>query len=118
MDWEIEYFETPAGNVPVLEWIEKMPEDEQALALGYIDQLEKLGTDAQRPLVRQIEGKVYELRWKAGGKQQRIAYFAASGRKIVLLHGFVKKGKDTPQKDKELALKRMKEHQKENAGSV
>lgn len=117
MEWEVEYYETPAGNVPVFEWIEGMPEAEQALTLGYIDHLARLGTEAKRPLVRQLEGKLYELRWKAKDKQQRIAYFAASGRKFVLVHGFTKKKKTTPQKEKELALKRMREYQNRSTGS-
>lgn len=117
MEWEVEYYETQAGNVPVFEWIEEMPADERALALGYIDQLELLGTEAQRPLVRRLEGKLYELRWKAKDKQQRIAYFAASGRKLVLVHGFTKKSKTTPQKEIELARKRMREYQSKSTGS-
>jgi phage-related protein len=112
MEWDIEYYETLAGNIPVLEWIEGMPEDEQGTALGYIEQLALLGMEAQRPLVRQIEGKLYELRWKAKNKQQRIAYYAASGKTFVLLHGFTKKQKTTPEKEKNVALDRMKDHQR------
>jgi phage-related protein len=117
MEWDIEYYETSAGNSPVFEWIEDMPGDEQALALGYIDQLALLGLEAQRPLVRQIEGKLYELRWKAKNKQQRIAYYAVSGRTFVLLHGFTKKQNTTPQKEKNVALNRMKDHQRRPKGS-
>lgn len=117
MEWEVEYYETLAGNTPVFEWIEDMPEDEQALALRHIDQLALLGTEAQRPLIRQLEGKLYELRWKAKDKQQRIAYFAVAGRKFVLFHGFTKKQRNTPRKEKELALRRMREYQSRSTGS-
>jgi phage-related protein len=117
MEWDIEYYETLAGNFPVFEWIGGMPGDEQAVALGYIDQLALLGTEAQRPLVRQLEGKLYELRWKAKNKQQRIAYYAVSGRTFVLLHGFTKKQETTPQKEKTVALDRMKDHQRRITGS-
>lgn len=109
--WDIEYYETGAGNVPVFEWIEQMSEEEQALALLHIDQLARLGVEAQSPLVKRLGDKLYELRWKAVNKQQRIAYFAASGRKFVLVHAFTKKQKTTPKKDKDLALKRMRDYE-------
>lgn len=67
--------------------------------------------------MRQLEGKLYELRWKAKDKQQRIAYYAASGRTFVLLHAFTKKQRTTPEKEKNVALKRMKDHQKRPRGS-
>ena len=47
--WQIEVYETEAGRSPVLEWIEDMTEEEVALALGYIEQLRELGTEARMP---------------------------------------------------------------------
>lgn len=57
--WEFEYHETEAGKSPISEWLKEMGEGGgQALALGYIDQLARLGSEARRPLVRQLEGKL------------------------------------------------------------
>lgn len=79
--WEIEYYETRSGNVPVFEWIRNLPGEEEGvgerekpetdrgLALWYIDQLALLGTEARYPLVRHLEGKLYELRWVASKRQ-------------------------------------------------
>jgi phage-related protein len=39
-----------------------------------------------------------------------VIYFAAKGRKFVMLHGFMKKSRRTPTKDLKLAKKRMKEY--------
>jgi phage-related protein len=110
--WSIEWFASEAGNVPVLEWIQDMPAKEQGLVLWHIDQLELLGMEARMPLVRPLGNKLYELRIRARGKNQRIAYFAASGRKFVLLHGFTKKQKTTPQKEMETALRRMRSYKR------
>lgn len=110
--WEIEYYETPSGRVPVLEWIEQMTPKERALALLHIEQLALLGTEARPPLVKSLGGKLYELRWKARDKQHRIAYFAAVGRRFVLLHGFIKKSRATPREDLELARSRMREYER------
>jgi phage-related protein len=110
MSWQIEYYETEAGRFPVLEWIEDMPEEDAALALGYIDQLSELGTDARMPLVKPLRNKLYELRWTASDKHHRIIYFAAPGRKFVMLNGFVKQRRETPPKEMAKALRRMRDH--------
>ncbi len=62
MSWQIEFYESQTGRIPVLEWIQDMTEEDRALALGYIDQLEELGTDARMPLVKPLGNKLYELR--------------------------------------------------------
>jgi Phage derived protein Gp49-like (DUF891) len=66
--WEIEYYETLAGRASVFEWIQGMLEEEQAIALWYIDQLALLGTEARPPLIDHLGEKLYELRWKAGDR--------------------------------------------------
>jgi phage-related protein len=110
--WSIEWLEMETGNVPVLDWIRDMSEKEQGIVLWHIDQLEHLGMEARMPLVRPLGDKLYELRIRAQGKNQRIAYFAASGRKFVLVHGFTKKQKTTPQREKEIALRRMRDYKR------
>lgn len=114
--WQIEFYETGAGNAPVLEWIEDMPEEDQALALGYIDQLARSGADARAPLVKPLGNKLFELRWKASDKQHRVIYFATSGRKFVMLHGFVKKQQGTPRKYVGLAMGRMRDYNQQKVG--
>lgn len=122
--WEIDYYETENGRVPVLEWIQNLPGEaekldegekpktDQGLTLWYIDQLALLGTEARYPLIRHLEGKLWELRWKASGRQHRIVYFAASGRKFVLVHGFIKKAQTTPKKELEKARNRMRDYER------
>lgn len=112
MSWAIEWFETEAGNLPVLEWLQDLSEKEQGLVLWHIEQLALLGLEAQMPLVRPLGNKLYELRIRTRGRNQRIAYFAASGKKFVLVHGFTKKQKTTPQSEKEVALKRMRDYKR------
>lgn len=109
--WGIEYFETASGRVPVLDWIREMTPEAQALALGYIDQLALLGTEAREPLVKPLGDKLFELRWTAEDKQHRIAYFAVKGHTFVLLHGIVKKQWKWSKKDLETTRKRMKDYE-------
>lgn len=114
--WQVEFYETEAGRVPVLEWIEEMPEEDRALALGYIEQLRKLGTDARMPLVKPLGNKLYELRWPSSNKQHRIIYFAAPGRKFVMLNGFIKKKQETPPKEIATALRRVRSYNQRAKG--
>jgi phage-related protein len=116
MSWKIEFFETPSGRAPVLEWIEGMDEEDMASALGYIDQLSELGTEARMPLAKPLGNKLYELRWPFGDKQHRIIYFAAPGQKFVMLNGFVKKRRETPPKEMQTALRRKREYNQRAKG--
>jgi phage-related protein len=110
--WEIEYYRSEAGRIPVLEWLEQMAARDRAMALLHIDQLALLGAEARPPLARSLGHKLYELRWKASSKQYRIAYFAAMGRTLVLLHGFVKKSQTTPKRELEVAQARMRDYER------
>ncbi len=49
--------------------------------------------------------RAVELRAGAG----RVFYFACSGHKLVLLHGYVKKSRRAPKREIEMALRRMAE---------
>jgi DNA-binding XRE family transcriptional regulator len=62
---------------------------------------------ASLPLVRHIEGKVWELREESQGNIFRLLYFLAPGRRIVLLHGFAKKTQRLPRRELEIALRRL-----------
>jgi phage-related protein len=47
-----------------------------------------------------------ELRSQAGGSIVRIFYTAVAGRRIILLHGFVKKSQKTPRRELAIAEQR------------
>ena len=58
------------------------------------------------PLVRKMETDLWEIRSKlSNGNISRI-FFTVKDCEIILLHGFIKKSKKTPQKEIDLALTR------------
>ncbi len=60
------------------------------------------------PLVRSLGRDLWEVRGSlTGGKIARVIFCVEEGR-MVLLHGFIKKSRKTPQKDIDLARKRYK----------
>lgn len=68
-------------------------------------QVERHGFDAVRVQFRQIEGKLWEIRVSA----HRVFYVLIEREEMVLLHAYRKQGQKLPLKEREVALKRMKE---------
>jgi len=71
--------------------------------LAYIGALEKYGTRIGEPVVKHIDGSIWELRPLAN----RIFFFYWKDNKFVLLHHFVKKTKKTPPREIEQARTKM-----------
>jgi len=63
----------------------------------------------REPLSKALGGSLWELRIRSGSDILRIIYTFAKGRKIILLHGFVKKKQKTPGKELTIARKRLKQ---------
>ncbi|MBI4321073.1 MAG: type II toxin-antitoxin system RelE/ParE family toxin [Chloroflexi bacterium] len=49
--------------------------------------------------------------WTTGRSQHRVLYFAAPGRRLVLLHAFTKKTPKTPPAEIKIAMRRMADYQ-------
>ena len=62
-----------------------------------------------KPLCDSLGGGLWEVRSNVSdGRIARVIFCIQEGR-MVLLHGFIKKTRKTPKKDRDLALKRQKE---------
>ena len=105
--WTIEYFVDDDGSVPVREFLDSLDAKTYARFLWSLEQLRVRNVMAREPLVKHIEGKLYELREESRTNIYRIMYFFYTGRRIVLLHGVQKKTQKTPRKEIALALKRL-----------
>jgi phage-related protein len=75
----------------------------------YAERLEMYGPDLGMPHTRAMGDGLFELRLKAAEGIARIFYCTVVGRRIVVLHHFVKKTEKTPQKELEIARRRLKE---------
>ena len=93
------------GNVPVLEWLDSLPERVQDKCLVKIERLRELGHELRRPEADFLRNGIYELRVGREGKNYRILYFFHGRVAAVLAHGIVK-GREVPTKDIEQALGR------------
>jgi phage-related protein len=62
----------------------------------------------REPHVKHLEGKLWELRAKASEGIARGIYVTVTGRKVIVLHVFVKTSRKTPKGALECARERMK----------
>jgi len=91
MRWTVEVL-----DVRVEREIRSLPAGLQGRYLRLADMLEEHGPQALgMPHVRHLEGRLWELRLKAREGIGRAVYAAVKGRRIVVLHAFVKKSRAT-----------------------
>jgi phage-related protein len=108
--WKIEFYQSPNGNPVVYDWFLNQETQVKARLAQIFDLLQDKGTLVGMPYVRPIVNtKLYEIRVERSTNIYRIFYFAYTGQRFILLHGFQKKTQKTPKKEIELAEKRRKE---------
>jgi phage-related protein len=105
MRWSVETL-----NADVDAEIDALPPALQARLVRLMEMVETLGLErVHEPHVKHVEGKLWELRAKAAEGIARGFYVAVSGRRVVVLHVFVKKTQKTPKSALEVARQRMKQ---------
>jgi len=113
MKWQVEFYKTHNNKSPVKDWISTLSTKTKVKIFRHLELLEKFGLELKEPYVKNLGDKLYEVRVKDQLGIYRIIYFANTGKKFVLLHGFIKKTQKTPKKELELAKQRMKEYKNE-----
>jgi phage-related protein len=104
MRYDIEYF-----HERVLAEIESWPVDVLADYARLVGLLEEHGPSLRLPHSRAFGDGLFELRPHGRSGIGRAFYCFFVGRRVVVLHAFIKKSQQTPDRDLKLARKRMKE---------
>lgn len=92
--------------------IRELPYTLQARYLRLADLLERYAPHhLGMPHIRPIDGDLWELRLRGKEGIGRVLYVALTGRRLVMLHAFVKKTPTTPRRAIAVALRRLKEWQ-------
>jgi phage-related protein len=116
MEFEIEFYETAEGRCPVREFLDEIkaaaPDDFAAILAG----LARLRRREYHrpPLSEPVADGIYELRY-LGRLSARVFYFFAWGRRIVLVHGIIKKGQRIPKRPIDLVRSRKDEWERRHA---
>ncbi len=104
MNWQISFY-----NAALEEEILQLPKGFVARFLRYAERMEIYGPDLGMPHTRAMGEGLFELRLKAAEGISRVFYCTLVGRRIVMLHQFIKKSEKTPRRELEIARRRVKE---------
>jgi len=92
--------------------LEALPRDIRARFERIVKLIQTNGLErVHEPYVKHLEGALWEMRMMGKDGIARAVYVTATGRRVVVLHVFVKKTQKTPRREIEMALKRAKEVQ-------
>jgi phage-related protein len=90
--------------------IAALPKDMQASFLRLAERIEAVGLERiGQPHVKHLRDKLWEMRFGGRGGIARAIYVTVMGRRVVVVHAFVKKTQKTPRAALELAERRAKE---------
>ena len=102
MTWIVDFL--PAARDELAD----LPAGLKGRLLRLIDVVQRAGLEQLRePHARHLEGKLWELRVSAAEGIARGIYVTQVGRRVVVLHVFVKKSQKTPARALNLARSRM-----------
>ncbi len=90
--------------------LDALPADMRARFVHIAELLETFGPfQVREPYVKPVGKKLFEIRMKGKDGIARAIYIAATGRRLVVLHAFLKKTAKTPRSAIRIALQRAKE---------
>ena len=104
MAWVIDYF-----SEDVRLEIDALPAGIRASYVRLTELLEEFGLELRMPHSRAMGGGLFELRPRGREGTARVFYCTKVGRKIIVLHSFVKKTNETPKRELGIARRRQRE---------
>ena len=112
--YEVIFYHLRNGESPVEEYLDDLKRQGESSKtarinrvkiLSYMSSLSEYGTRVGQPVVKHIEGDLWELR----PLRNRIFFFTWKENRFVLLHYFIKKSQKTPKIEIEKAKSRLKD---------
>jgi phage-related protein len=100
------FFRTASGREPVQEFLKEMDKEDRK-DIGEDIKLVQFRWPLGMPLVRKLEPDLWEVRCHLSGNRIARVLFTVGSGEMVLLHGFIKKSRNTPANDLRLGRERM-----------
>lgn len=110
MDYEIVYY-----SAAVQERIVELPDTLAARYVVLTRRMVALGPNLGEPHTKAFGNGLFELRLKGAEGIARVFFCTLIGKRIVMLHSFVKKSERTPLRERQIAEARMKEIKNANS---
>jgi phage-related protein len=104
MPWTIDYY-----SEAVRQEIEALPVGIRAAYARLTELVEEFGLDVRMPHSRAMGSGLYELRPRGREGIARVFYCTVVGRRIIVLHSFIKKTAGAPARELALARRRQRE---------
>ena len=104
MKWQIIYYDSKLENE-----ILNFPNGLLARYLRLTDLLLEFGSNIGLPHTKALGNGLFELRVKSKEGIARVFFCTKVGKKIIMLHSFIKKSQKTPKKEIRIALNRKME---------
>jgi phage-related protein len=98
------FYQDEKGNIPILEWLDSLPNKVQTKCFVKLERLAELGHELRRPEADFLRDKIYELRINFQSINYRILYFFYENQAVVISHGIIKE-KEVPLLEIEQAIK-------------
>ena len=110
MEFKIRYY-----SQTVLRDILELPDTLAARYVVLSRRMVAMGPNLGEPHTKAMGQGLFELRLKGSEGIARVLYCTQVGRRIVVLHSFIKKSNRTPARELAVAVNRMQEVRRENA---
>jgi phage-related protein len=105
MAWSVELLDQ---NVQAS--IDALPLEVRASFQRIVELIQSHGLErVHEPYVKHIEGPLWEMRMRGKSGIARAVYITSVGKRIMVVHVFVKKTQKTPRHEIEMALRRARE---------
>jgi phage-related protein len=102
---KVVFYKEDDGTVPIIEWLDKLPEKALDKCTVRIERLEEMGHELRRPEADLLREGIYELRVGLQHVNYRMLYFFHGQLVAVVSHGLVKEAQ-VPPKEIEKAIQR------------
>jgi len=109
MTWKILYY-----SKALQEKIANLPAGIQARYIHLTQRMSIYGANLGMPHTKSLKEGLFELRMKSKEGIGRVFYCTLLGKRIVMLHTFIKKSQKTPVKELAIAISRMNEVKKDD----
>ena len=106
MEYTLEFY-SESVKVEILSW----PDGIQASFTRIAERMAEYGPNLGMPYTRPFGDGLFEIRAKGKEGIGRAFFCTLVGRRVVILHGFIKKTEQTPVKELNTARQRLKEVQ-------
>ena len=101
------FYQEEDGTVPIVDWLDALPDKAQVKCLAQLRRLEELGHELRRPEADLLRDGIYELRIGLQGLNYRILYFFHGREAAVVSQGLTKERR-VPPREIDLAIERKK----------